>query len=137
MLFDRQSGRALAKFDTQRIRRMFPVVGGAGFAWTDDSSCWLKYATCERDGRCRDGTSRLRATEPIFSASIRQDLRRIAVCSTRHVIFHEGVIDGDVRFLGCAPISDTCRKVVLTSPTSAAAMLEDRSWVMVRMEPSR
>lgn len=135
MIYDRQTGRGLAKFDTEHIRRIFGVVGGSGFAWTDDSSCWLKYATCNAEGQCRSGTSSLRALEPIFSASLREDRRRIAICSTRHASFYEGAIDGEIRFLGRAPLSKACRAVVLTGDRSAAVMLEDRNWVTVTLEP--
>lgn len=135
MIFDRHSGRALAKLDTERIRQIWGVVGGSGFAWTDDSSCWLKYATCDEQGRCRTGTSKLRALGPVFSASLREDRQRIAICTTRHASLYEGFIDGEIRFLGRAPISKACRSVVLTSDHGAAVMLEDRSWVTVSMEP--
>lgn len=140
LIFDRHTGRGLAKLDTQRIRRMFGVVGGSGFAWTDDTSSWLKYATCDASPKseqraCRTGTSALRALEPIFSASIREDRHRIAICSTRHASFYEGFLDGDIRFLGRAPLSKPCRTVVLTSDHGAAVMLEDRNWVTVTLEP--
>ena len=140
LIFDRHTGRGLAKLDTERIRRIFGVDGGSGFAWTDDSSSWLRYATCDASApsanrRCRTGTSALRALEPIFSASLRHDRQRIAICGTRHASFFEGFIDGHIRFLGRAPLSKPCRTVVLTSDHGAAVMLEDRQWVTVSLEP--
>lgn len=135
MIFDLRDGRPLAKFDTDPVRQMFQVPDWPGFVWTDAGSCWLKYVTCDEAGRCRLGTSELRATEPILAASFRPSDERLAVCSTRHVLFYEGQVDGAVRFLGRTPISKPCRGLVLTSPQGAAVMLEDRSWIVTRMEP--
>jgi len=137
MIFDLRNGQPLLRFDTERIRRVFPVIGGAGFTWTDDSSCWLDFATCDPEGHCRTGTSSLRAPEPVMAVSVRADLERVAACSTRHVLFYRGAVDGEVRFLGRAPIDQPCRKLALTSGEGAVVMLEDRSWVVIRMEPHR
>jgi hypothetical protein len=135
MVFDWRDGHALARFDTDGIRQVFRVPDWPGLVWTDGGSCWLEYVTCDEAGSCHLGTSMLRATEPVFAASFRPDWNRLAVCSTRHVLFYEGRVDGEVRFLGRTPISKPCRDLVLTSPRGAAAMLEDRTWVVVRMEP--